>query len=180
MKNSKKHCKTCGDTFFQKRKGHKFCCTKCSLKDFHKRHPEHRKLYSRKWRYKTPLLCHYCNEPIPLKIRKGGLQFCSNKCRIARKKESQEKARLQKKKKLECYKLKHGCKRCGYSLCTAALDFHRLDSRAKKTALNQASWSPNSKKVKEELKKCILLCKNCHSEIHAGIPFDANAMERIR
>jgi len=175
-----KSCKTCGKEFSPKRKGHKFCCGKCSLKDFHKRHPERRKQYSQKCYYKIPLLCHYCNEPVPLKIRKGGLQFCSDSCRSAQKKKSQERARQQKKKKLEHYKLERGCKRCGYNLCPSAMDFHHLDSETKEIGLNQGFWSPNSKKVQDELKKCILLCKNCHAEIHNGVPFDANALERVR
>lgn len=57
------------------------------------------------------------------------------------------------------------CSKCGYSKCNAALQFHHLDPTQKEikiSAPNNKSWE----KVKEELKKCILVCANCHAEIH--------------
>lgn len=60
------------------------------------------------------------------------------------------------------------CKICGYSKCEAALEFHHLDPSKKDFAIGgtiRYSWS----KVAEELKKCIMVCSNCHVEIHAGV-----------
>lgn len=57
------------------------------------------------------------------------------------------------------------CCKCGYDKNCAALDFHHLDPTKKvhdwKT-LRLRSW----KQIVDELKKCIMLCKNCHAELH--------------
>jgi hypothetical protein len=45
------------------------------------------------------------------------------------------------------------------------LSFHHLDPNKKETGINEIlgnSW----KKIEEEIKKCILLCHNCHAEHH--------------
>lgn len=61
------------------------------------------------------------------------------------------------------------CQCCGYDKCNGALDFHHIDPAEKDFGFgayraNPKSWSI----VVEELRKCILLCKNCHTEVHAG------------
>lgn len=59
------------------------------------------------------------------------------------------------------------CCKCGYSKCLAALDFHHIDSSKKAPNWrSMRSWS--FEKVKNELEKCDLLCRNCHQEFHYG------------
>jgi len=58
------------------------------------------------------------------------------------------------------------CQCCGYNKCSAALEFHHINPEQKKFTFgsvrsNNISW----RKIVEELKKCILLCSNCHREI---------------
>ena len=62
------------------------------------------------------------------------------------------------------------CSRCGYDKCLDALDFHHLDESKKEFNLSRKGHTRSWKKVKEELDKCVLLCANCHREVHAGIP----------
>jgi predicted molibdopterin-dependent oxidoreductase YjgC len=62
------------------------------------------------------------------------------------------------------------CSICGYSKCTSALVLHHLDPSQKDFGLggiraNPKSWST----IVTELKKCIMLCQNCYSEVHEGI-----------
>jgi 5-methylcytosine-specific restriction endonuclease McrA len=60
------------------------------------------------------------------------------------------------------------CVECGYNRCVGALTFHHLVSAKKRFPISMAyGWSMD--KVKRELKKCALLCSNCHHEIHAGL-----------
>jgi hypothetical protein len=59
------------------------------------------------------------------------------------------------------------CCICGYSKCIAALDFHHLDPDAKEGGI--IGTTASLAKQREEAKKCILVCANCHREIHAGI-----------
>ena len=56
------------------------------------------------------------------------------------------------------------CYKCGYNKCPAALDFHHLDPTTKGAKLIQAirSWE----EMKTEIDKCILICSNCHRELH--------------
>ena len=64
------------------------------------------------------------------------------------------------------------CKICGYNKCLNALDFHHLDPKTKdKTYSGMSSilFNCSMKKAREEAKKCILICSNCHREVHAGV-----------
>ena len=61
------------------------------------------------------------------------------------------------------------CQCCGYNKCKAALEFHHLDMASKEFNFSAALKSPSSwPKLVIELRKCILLCANCHREIHHG------------
>jgi predicted nucleic acid-binding Zn ribbon protein len=62
------------------------------------------------------------------------------------------------------------CQCCGYNTCTSALAFHHLDPLQKETGFGDTRSNPkNWSKIVNELKKCILVCHNCHSEIHHGM-----------
>jgi 5-methylcytosine-specific restriction endonuclease McrA len=58
------------------------------------------------------------------------------------------------------------CQDCGYSKCTAAMEFHHLDG-IKEFAISGNGSTISWEKMKEELKKCVLLCSNCHRERHS-------------
>lgn len=59
------------------------------------------------------------------------------------------------------------CCICGYNKCTSALVLHHLDPAKKEFSLGAIRANPkNWDLIVKELKKCILLCHNCHSEIH--------------
>ena len=69
--------------------------------------------------------------------------------------------------KEELVKYKGGkCEICGYDKCLGALDFHHLDPRQKDFAISNSNIYKNFDKLKEEVDKCILVCANCHREIH--------------
>lgn len=61
------------------------------------------------------------------------------------------------------------CQICGYCTCMDALDFHHKDREQKEFGLSQKGLTRSWEKTKSELEKCILVCANCHREIHAGI-----------
>lgn len=65
------------------------------------------------------------------------------------------------------------CQICGYDKCLSALDFHHRDPKQKEYNISKIA----GKKVLEfydlqELAKCILLCANCHREVHSGMHDD--------
>lgn len=62
------------------------------------------------------------------------------------------------------------CCLCGYNKCHWALALHHLDPKEKDLAIGDIRANPqNWITIVEELRKCILVCHNCHSEIHAGL-----------
>jgi len=59
------------------------------------------------------------------------------------------------------------CQKCGYDKYQGALIFHHRENNKSFDVSghgNTRSW----KRVKEELKKCDILCLNCHAEEHHG------------
>ena len=61
------------------------------------------------------------------------------------------------------------CERCGYSRCIEAFDFHHADPAKKDFGISNKGYTRSWKRVKSELDKCIMLCANCHREIHAKL-----------
>lgn len=117
--------------------------------------------------------CSYCQSPV-----KTSSRYCSNYCKGRFSYESRkdlERAsggdyvvswrRRTKKKAVE----QHGgrCLRCGYNACIRSLQFHHKDPSQKDFTISgkSVSWD----RITQELDKCVLLCANCHGEIHSGI-----------
>ncbi len=61
------------------------------------------------------------------------------------------------------------CLFCGYNKCIQALEFHHINNSGKDFGISEKGYARSWKKVKKELDKCILVCANCHRELHAGI-----------
>lgn len=61
------------------------------------------------------------------------------------------------------------CYICGYNKYLGALEFHHLNPNEKDFGISNKGYTRSFEKVKEELDKCILVCSNCHKEIHAGL-----------
>lgn len=58
------------------------------------------------------------------------------------------------------------CENCGYDKNTAAITFHHLDPAEKEFGIAEISKTYSLDKLREEIKKCIVLCHNCHMEEH--------------
>ncbi len=61
------------------------------------------------------------------------------------------------------------CEKCGYKHCIEALEFHHSNSSGKDFSISEKGYTRSWSKVREELDKCVLLCANCHREVHARI-----------
>jgi hypothetical protein len=56
---------------------------------------------------------------------------------------------------------------CSYDRNFSALEFHHTEPNAEEFQLDLRSLSNRSwARILEEAKKCILVCSNCHKEIH--------------
>ena len=66
------------------------------------------------------------------------------------------------------YVMGNHCQICGYNKSTTALEFHHLNPQEKDFTIGQIlnkEWELMNK----EIKKCALLCANCHREYHEGL-----------
>lgn len=61
------------------------------------------------------------------------------------------------------------CQVCGYNRCIWALDFHHFDDSTKAFNLSMEGMSRSWDTISREVRKCVLVCSNCHREIHAGL-----------
>jgi hypothetical protein len=77
-------------------------------------------------------------------------------CRDAAKRAQKRNAKIIKDEKL-----KRGCEKCGYKDHHAALDFDHLDPVTKSRDIAKMHTT-NIEALKEEIKKCQVLCANCH------------------
>jgi len=58
------------------------------------------------------------------------------------------------------------CEICGYNKCIDALEFHHINPEEKDFGIASKGYVRSWEKVKKELDKCMLVCANCHREIH--------------
>ncbi len=79
-------------------------------------------------------------------------------------------AKRRKDIKLTAVKYKGGqCSICGYNRSIEVLDFHHLPEFKKKFGIAGQGLTRSWESMKKEVDKCILICANCHRELHAGI-----------
>ena len=62
----------------------------------------------------------------------------------------------------------YACECCGYNKCLAALEFHHVDPMTKERAI-AVMKNYSEQKLRDEINKCVLVCANCHREIHEGV-----------
>lgn len=61
------------------------------------------------------------------------------------------------------------CMICGYNKHPSILDFHHIDPKTKAFGISSGGFSRSWVSIENEIKKCILVCANCHREIEAGL-----------
>lgn len=112
--------------------------------------------------------CSVCGIILENKQKK----FCSQKCRNNSTNFKHQNYICQQKRGLD-RKIQlvnnHGgkCSFCGYNKNYSSLCFHHMNPKDKKFNLDLRHCSNRSMKLLiEEANKCILLCQNCHNELH--------------
>ena len=104
-----------------------------------------------------PGLCKICGTRFEYNRAKGSRREVCKRC-IDRQRRRYLKRR--------CVEYLGGkCKICGYDRSVAAMHFHHQDEKQKTFEISaRLRWSWNT--VRKELDKCILICANCHAELH--------------
>jgi len=106
--------------------------------------------------------CIVCNK----KLLGKQTMFCSTSCKnkIHQSYPAQKLRGLERKYYL--VKMFGGkCSRCGYSTNLAALSFHHKGGKEFKLDSRSLS-NRRASEIAKEMRKCILLCNNCHAELH--------------
>ena len=87
---------------------------------------------------------------------------------VLRKDNIERVKRWKRKLKEEFVSMKGGeCINCGYKKSLRSLHFHHIDPSKKDITISHNSMT--KEKAIEELDKCVLVCSNCHGEIHDGL-----------
>jgi len=161
-----KKCKCCGEEFKTtviiegKRRflsGRKYCLT-CSPFNMHNtRTPK----VNLKDGYR---ICSECNRELPKdRFWKRTKNLYQSRCKDCLYEYQQKRRTLLKN---DAIKYKGGkCVICGYNKCNEALDFHHLNPDKKDFNISHIK-SRTLNSLISELDKCILLCSNCHRELH--------------
>ncbi len=112
--------------------------------------------------------CIQCGVVLTGRQRKYCSRRCKNRSTNFRHQSylAQQKRGLERKRELVrlegCQ-----CRLCGYNRNLAALEFHHTKPSTKTFPLDLRSLSNRSwKTLREEARKCVLLCSNCHKETH--------------
>lgn len=108
---------------------------------------------------KDKLTCTICGKTYKYTRHGSTYKKCASCC-VNRTKET---------KKLKMIVHKGGkCAKCGYEKCKKVLCFHHIDKNKKRFNLSGAHcrcWE----EIEKELKNCVLLCMNCHGELHDSL-----------
>lgn len=117
--------------------------------------------------------CVICGKPN--ESSKTSCAACRNKQQSkkwykANKAEHAEKMRLRQQAAyvlITGYKLEHGCFRCGYRKSARSLHFHHTDASLKENTVSRlAGQGASTTRILQEMQKCVVVCANCHGEIH--------------
>jgi hypothetical protein len=113
---------------------------------------------------KKIITCTICSRP--LKGRQ--IKYCSPTCKNkVNQSYGAQQARGLKRKIFIVKKLGGCCLNCGYNKNLSALVLHHKKPEKKNFQLDMRSLSNRKQsRIDNELKKCILVCRNCHAELH--------------
>lgn len=110
---------------------------------------------------KKDYLCKYCGTKKPDDFFKSNsMKSCCLKCHTLY---THQRLREMKLKAIEY--LGGQCSQCGVKGVPAIYDFHHKNPEEKDFSWG-AKRTSNWDNLKKELDKCILLCSNCHRELH--------------
>jgi len=161
-------CEKCGKEFFEdwrtdKRGDCRFCSIGCSNSRIHTEEMNEKtsaSLY--KFHGTEEKHCVKCGKKLAENNRSG---MCKN-CKPPAKTRNASVIEWRRRKKLILIEYKGGkCERCGYDKYIGALDFHHKIPSEKDFSISNRNIR-SIEKYKKEVDKCILLCANCHREIH--------------
>ena len=105
-------------------------------------------------------------EESKIKLRVQKLEwYHRNKEQVKKRKENRKN---KNKRFIQDYKKEHSCEMCGENRWYC-LDFHHKNSEEKSHGIaDMVAQAYALESILKEIKKCILVCANCHRELHHG------------
>lgn len=112
--------------------------------------------------------CYTCKETKPIAdfYKKGNSGRINSLCKICFNKYCMNRWIERKQEMIEL--LGGKCCRCGYLKFYGALEFHHRDPSKKEFDWKKTRQMSHDKMV-SEIKKCDLVCANCHRELHSEL-----------
>lgn len=94
-----------------------------------------------------------------------------NKEYYTKKRESRKAQILERQRgirnTIQAYKIAKGCSYCGYNKSARALHFHHKgDAKKEHIVSRMASQGRSIDNIMKEVAKCVVVCANCHAELH--------------
>lgn len=154
-------CIVCGKEFEAIKSTKKYCSRSCENKMAIQRRKERQLAFQQGINYDEKT-CLICGNKFTPKDKNANQRTCCYEC-------MPEGTQLQRSGFLDLLRKQRGgkCERCGYDKYLGALEFHHTDPSEKDFTIGNRDF--RLKDCIEESKKCVLLCANCHREIHAGL-----------
>lgn len=154
-----KNCEYCGQLMENVRSDKQYCSRSCQAKA-----SRERKKFSIDL---TKKICPRCNNEFTIKTSGYNRAYCYE----CVPEENQPRTGGQMRALIKKWVLEEKggkCCKCGYCKCQEALELHHLNPNEKDFSISDRNlkygdWST----IKKEINKCILVCANCHREIHA-------------
>ena len=149
-------CKWCNQEFEASRRDTKYCSRSCQAKASRARKANNIDI--------RETVCGKCGKSFIVKDNAFNRRYCYD-CVPSTPKSGAQNRQIIKQWALEYKGSK--CEKCGYNKCSEALEFHHKNPEEKDFNLSDRNLILDWQEIKKELDKCILVCANCHREIHA-------------
>jgi hypothetical protein len=120
-------------------------------------------------------VCINCKKSLELNSEnyrfEGNKSWWRTDCRKCESKKQMKRGEINREE-YDTLRKGHCCEKCGLDLFWC-LEHHHIDPTKKKFTISDGfmkkRYRLNSKIMQDELKKCIVLCKNCHCTLHSNI-----------
>jgi hypothetical protein len=154
-------CVVCGKKFEAQRSTKKYCSNDC-MNAMRRLKWANRDKVEKKQQLMPEKECPICNKKFRPKSAAANQRTCCYDC-------MPDGVQLTRGAFLAKIKEQRGgkCIRCGYNKCVKALEFHHLDPAKKDFTISNDHFKLLD--AVKESKKCILICSNCHKELHDGM-----------
>lgn len=154
-------CTVCGKEMEAQKSTKKYCSRQCENKAKGRRKKENANKVKNEFGM-TEKICTICGNSFFPKTAAANQRKCCYDC-------APDGKQLIRSEFLNLIRMRRGgkCERCGYSTYLGALDFHHLDSTEKEFTVGDRDFK--LEQCVEEIKKCVMICSNCHRELHANL-----------